>query len=360
MLIWHSAVWLASRSSLHHSVNLFTTILTFFLHTNHDTNTQLSSGRRFASIPSIWGNPKWPNSCGKHCDLLKLIWSYFAIIKNINQYWSLLPYHPPGLWDVLVFFSFFLLTKASCLQRRSFALAFCTYSPDLISLVICSLKCDAGLCHTNLNTFDVVRCVAVCACPFERGTNLSGYQLCNSLAPLPPGEIYSCQCTRSDYVYTILLLWTMSSRFFEKGDIILALWYNTKWKIRVVGLGSVWWLKKFTCTCLYKLNFPQGHHITSYPLINTLIWCIHLILGKLSSDSTMIFHLLIPLNFNKSTAGAVNRRQNEQHQCSTMKADTSCSSLKQSYRKWRRRVLQSLKDLRYHLAIDWCCFMHEF
>lgn len=93
------------------------------------------------------------------------------------------------------------------------------YSHDLISSVIRSLKCDTGLCHTNLNTFDVVRCVSVCACPFERGTNLSGYQLCNSLAPLPPGEIYSCQCMRSDYGYSILLL-RMMSFFFEKGDIL--------------------------------------------------------------------------------------------------------------------------------------------
>lgn len=47
----------------------------------------------------------------------------------------------------------------------------------------------------------------------------------------------------------------------------------------------------------------------SHSLINTVQLCIHLILGKCSSDCTVMFYFLISLNFNKSTAGTVNKEQ---------------------------------------------------
>ena len=118
----------------------------------------------------------------------------------------------------------------------------------------------------------------------------------------------------------------------EYGEIIsCALWYHTKLNIKGAGLSSVRWLCWFKSTAQYEdliaspwnvfgrfLQRPYKLNVSEKVrrlLVNKLMRCIHLILGTFPCHCTVIFHLLIPINFNKHRPqGAVNYRQGKQNQ----------------------------------------------
>lgn len=138
-----------------------------------------------------------------HCDELRPNWSYFLLLINICT----------------------INTLVSSSTRTAFfccggAFGFLYVSAWLNKLFALWNISYSGLYQTNIHVFDVVRCVLLCVCTFEWGTNLLGYHLYNSFA--------SCWDLLTSYFY-YFEQW--HSVFWKSiTDITPPLWFNAAWK----------------------------------------------------------------------------------------------------------------------------------